>query len=256
MKSPATPLATAARASTGTNSRWPPLAEPRPPGSCTEWVASNTTGQPVARRIDSDRMSLTRLLYPKETPRSQARKRSASNPASRAASRALSTTFFHVTGARNCPFLMLTGRPLRACLDEVGLPAKKSRRLQNVDDRGHRVDLFDRVHIGQHRYVQLPPDLSQDAQALLDPEAAKRAPRAAVGFVVARLEHERHRQTRRDLLEPARHIEHQLLRFGPRMARQSGTADDPSDLKSAQVHATAIRSALPRRSADRQARPG
>ena len=62
MKTPATPAATAARASTGTNSRWPPEAVPLPPGSCTECVASNTTGQPVARITDSERMSETRLL--------------------------------------------------------------------------------------------------------------------------------------------------------------------------------------------------
>ncbi len=44
MNRPATPTATAARASTGTNSRWPPEAPPRPPGCCTEWVASKITG--------------------------------------------------------------------------------------------------------------------------------------------------------------------------------------------------------------------
>ena len=61
MNTPATPAATAARASTGTNSRCPPEVVPCPPGSCTEWVASNTTGQPVARMIASARMSETRL---------------------------------------------------------------------------------------------------------------------------------------------------------------------------------------------------
>ena len=54
--------ATAARASTGTISRWPPLLVPWPPGSCTECVASNTTGAPVSRMMAKDRMSLTRLL--------------------------------------------------------------------------------------------------------------------------------------------------------------------------------------------------
>ena len=47
MKTPATPTATAARASTGTNSRSPPEEVPCPPGCCTEWVASKTTGAPV-----------------------------------------------------------------------------------------------------------------------------------------------------------------------------------------------------------------
>lgn len=46
MKMPATPTATAARASTGTNWRSPPELDPWPPGSRTECVASNTTGRP------------------------------------------------------------------------------------------------------------------------------------------------------------------------------------------------------------------
>ena len=62
MKTPAMPTAIAARASTGTNSRWPPLLVPWPPGSCTLWVASKTTGAPVSRMIARLRMSETRLL--------------------------------------------------------------------------------------------------------------------------------------------------------------------------------------------------
>ena len=48
MKTPATPTATAARASTGTIRRSPPEDVPCPPGCCTEWVASKITGAPVA----------------------------------------------------------------------------------------------------------------------------------------------------------------------------------------------------------------
>ena len=62
MNTPATPTAMAARASTGTNSRWPPEVAPCPPGNCTECVASKTTGAPVSRMIASERMSETRLL--------------------------------------------------------------------------------------------------------------------------------------------------------------------------------------------------
>src|SRR5205085_5919073 len=54
MKSPAMPTATAARASTGTNSRWPPDLPSAPPGSCTEWVASNTTGRSEERRVGKE----------------------------------------------------------------------------------------------------------------------------------------------------------------------------------------------------------
>ena len=63
MNTPATPTATAARASTGTNSRSPPEEVPCPPGCCTEWVASKITGANVVRlRIGSARMSDTSVL--------------------------------------------------------------------------------------------------------------------------------------------------------------------------------------------------
>ena len=62
MNTAATPTATAARASTGANSRWPPDRVPSPPGCCTEWVASKTTGHPVAARMGRARMSETRVL--------------------------------------------------------------------------------------------------------------------------------------------------------------------------------------------------
>ena len=62
MKTPATPTATAARASTGTNSRSPPDDVPCPPGCCTECVASKITGAPVRAMIGSARMSETSVL--------------------------------------------------------------------------------------------------------------------------------------------------------------------------------------------------
>src|SRR5262245_56849280 len=55
------PTAAAARASNGMNSESPPLRLPRPPGCCTEWVASMITGYPNPRMIASDRKSTTRF---------------------------------------------------------------------------------------------------------------------------------------------------------------------------------------------------
>src|SRR4029077_3071379 len=110
MNRASTPTATAARARACTYCRSPPERSPCPPGSCTEWVASNTTGQPVARSTDSERMSATRLLYPKEKPRSHTR------IAWFPVERALSTTFCISHGERNWPFLMLTGLPCEAVL--------------------------------------------------------------------------------------------------------------------------------------------
>ena len=62
MNTPATPTATAARASTGTISRSPPVELPCPPGCCTEWVASKITGAPSFSMIGSARMSDTSVL--------------------------------------------------------------------------------------------------------------------------------------------------------------------------------------------------
>jgi hypothetical protein len=62
MNKPSAPAATAQRASTGANCRWPADLSPPPPGSCTECVASKITGKPNCRRIGIERMSATRLL--------------------------------------------------------------------------------------------------------------------------------------------------------------------------------------------------
>jgi hypothetical protein len=73
--------------------------------------------------------------------------------------RALATTCFMSQGARNWPFLMLTGLPARHRLDEIGLAAQEGRRLQHVD---HRRDLVERrvfVHVGQHRHAELRASL-------------------------------------------------------------------------------------------------
>src|SRR5262249_3914442 len=108
MKSASIPNATAARASAGTYWRSPPDRSPAPPGSCTEWVASKTTGKPKARMMARPRMSTTRLWYPKEAPRSV--RRIARLPTERT----LSTMFFMSPGATNWPFLTFTGLPVFA----------------------------------------------------------------------------------------------------------------------------------------------
>ena len=105
---PATPMLAAAFARTGTNSLWPPLHVPWAPGSCTECVASNTTGWPVRFIISRERISTTRLPYPKEVPRSH--KEMLSFPAAFAFFRILAIS----QGARNWPFFMLTGFPVAA----------------------------------------------------------------------------------------------------------------------------------------------
>ncbi len=46
MKTPSTPVATAARARTGARNPSPPVDPPSPPGRWTEWVASKMTLMP------------------------------------------------------------------------------------------------------------------------------------------------------------------------------------------------------------------
>ena len=57
--------------------------------------------------------------------------------------------------------------------DEVRLPAQKRRRLQHIDHRGNLGDLVTLVHVGQHRYADLPPDLGQNAQPFVHSEPTK-----------------------------------------------------------------------------------
>ena len=76
--------------------------------ACTECVASNTTGWPVRFIISRERISTTRLPYPKEVPRSH--KEMLSFPAAFAFFRILAIS----QGARNWPFFMLTGFPVAA----------------------------------------------------------------------------------------------------------------------------------------------
>ena len=62
MKRPATPAATPAGPSVSMKCASPPERSPSPPGRCTLWVTSNTTGKPNERSTGNERMSTTRLL--------------------------------------------------------------------------------------------------------------------------------------------------------------------------------------------------
>ena len=79
---------------------------------------------------------------------------------------------------------------------------KQRRRLQDVDYRGDLVERRVLVNVRQHGHVELDAHALENPQALLDAEAPKPAERAAIGLVERRLEHERHRELRRNVLEP------------------------------------------------------
>jgi hypothetical protein len=80
-------------------------------------------------------------------------------------------------GARNWPFLMLTGLPERATgVDEVGLAAQEGRGLQHVDDARHFRNLFLGVDVGQDRHADFLAHVGQDLQALFRPGPRKDLP--------------------------------------------------------------------------------
>jgi hypothetical protein len=162
MKTPATPAAIAARASTGTNSRRPPLDVPRPPGSCTE-----------CGRVEHDRTS--GLAHDREAPHVGhevviAERRAAladHDVVAPLAALALRTTFPHVLRREELPLLDVDRlAAARNRMDEIGLAAQERRRLQHVDDRCHFGNVLGFVDVGQHRDADLRADVGEDSQAL------------------------------------------------------------------------------------------
>ena len=66
-------------------------------------------------------------------------------------------------GARNWPFLTLTGAPgLRRGDEQIGLPAEERGNLQDVDDLGGRRRLRRLVDVGQDRQPGALLDLGED----------------------------------------------------------------------------------------------
>ena len=67
----------------------------------------------------------------------------------------LATTFFMSHGARNWPFLTLTGLPVRGGREQkVGLAAEKGRDLQNVHGLGDGGALLGLMHVGDDRQAE------------------------------------------------------------------------------------------------------
>ena len=202
MNRPATPAATAARASTGTNSRWPPEAcRPAPPGSCTEWVASNTTGQPVARMIGE------RAHVGDQVVVAEAEAALAHHDLRRCrCERALSTTLRISHGERNWPFLMLTGLPGAATRRmKLVCRHRNAGRLQHIDHGGDFRERRVLVHIGEHRHAErrCAPTRST-LQPGCQPGPRKLAREERLALSKEALKMKRHAQARGDLRQACR----------------------------------------------------
>ncbi len=134
MKTPATPTATAARASTGTNSRCAAAG-----GALAARLLDGMGGVEDHRRADlgHDRQA----AHVGDAACCSRRRRHARSriTLSLPLSVTLAATLTMSQGARNWPFLTLTTRPvLRSRDEQVRLAAEEGRDLQHVDDLGDR----------------------------------------------------------------------------------------------------------------------
>ena len=166
MKTPSTPAATAARESSGMNSGWPPLngravAVVAAEGSCTEWVASKTTGA-------NSRMIGQRAHVDDQIVVAERRAALGEEDALAAGLANLLDGVAHVPGRNELALLDVDGAAALAGGDQqVGLAAEERRDLQHVDRFGHARHVGGFVHVGEHRNLDRLADLAQDAQALL-----------------------------------------------------------------------------------------
>ena len=169
MKTAATPMATAARArSVSTKRRSPPLLPPCPPGCCTEWVASNTTG---IAGLGQDRQ---RAHVGHQRVVAEAGAALAQEDPLVAARGDLAGDVLHVPGREELALLDVDRvAGLGRGDQEIGLAAQIGRDLQDIDRLGGRRALLGQMHVGQDRDAARLADLGEDRQPVADADAAR-----------------------------------------------------------------------------------
>ena len=221
MNTPATPTATAARASTGTNSRCPPEAPPSPPGCCTEWVASKITGAPVFAQ-DRQRSHVGDQRVVAEAGAALGDQHIASARLGQ-----LGDDVLHVPRREKLPLLDVHRPPrARGGDQQVGLAAEERRNLQHVDRLRGGGALLALVHVGQHRQAEALADFGEDRQRRREPDPALRPAAGPVGLVERGLEHEADVAPLRDLLQRASRPPARARGFRAGRGRRSGRAAD------------------------------
>ena len=111
-------------------------------------------------------------------------------------------------GARNWPFLTLTGLPVRGRRDqEIGLAAEKGRDLQQIDGLGDGGAVLGRMHVGGDGKAGALSDLGEDGKRLFEPEPAGARGAGAVRLVERALVDEAELEPASDLLERLRRLQ-------------------------------------------------
>ncbi len=118
--------------------------------------------------MGNERMSTTRLLYPKEAPRSVRKTLVVARLAN------LGNSMTHVPGRNKLALLDVHGAPGLSSGDEqISLAAEERRNLEDIGDFRHARHVDGFMNVGEHRNMNCVRDLVQDSQSLADPGAAK-----------------------------------------------------------------------------------
>ena len=149
MKTAATPTATAARASTGANSRWPPLRRPLPArllhrmGGVEHHGIAGLGHDRQAAHVGDQRVV------------AEADAALADQDVAVAGACDLGHHVLHVPGGEELALLDVD-RPagLAGRQQQIGLAAQEGGDLQHVHRLGHGRALLGRVHVGQHRQAE------------------------------------------------------------------------------------------------------
>ncbi len=189
------PAATAARASSGMNSGWPPLTPLAAEGCCTEWVASKTTGARPAQ--DGERAEID---YEVVVAKGRSALREEDALIARGAD--LLDAVAHVPGRDKLAFLDVDGAACAAGGDQqVGLAAEEGRNLKDIDSFGGNFAVGGLVDIGENRQAGIFGDAAEDSRSLYEAGAAKTPHTGAIGLVVAGFEDEGNLQVGGDALD-------------------------------------------------------
>ena len=144
---------------------------------------------------------------------------------------------FHVTGREKLPLLDID-RLAGAChgVNEISLTAKKGRRLQYVNRCRNGRDLFDGVHIGQHRHTEFFFYGGENLKPLVHAKPAIGLAGTAVGFVIRGFIDEGHAHDGADLLQPAGGVKGHFPRLDDTGAGDEEHGLVQTGLESAQLH--------------------
>ena len=127
-------------------------------------------------------------------------------------------------GARNCPFLTLTGRPVSAAATRRSVWRQRKAGICSASTASatgaHWPLSWTSVMTGRPRVSRISAKIGS---AAFEPDSALGGARGAIGLVEGRLEHEADRAPLRDLLKGRRHLERMRAAFelaGPGDQRQ------------------------------------